>query len=259
MQAVCINLPLTFSVISSYLGIDATYNFGNLFVAQSTFRNMALKVRQTKRVPIFLGSIMIHYRFDTSSYRQLLGFIKQELGESMQLTIGNDENQSIQSAVKQTFSNTIYLHCIRHAKNTIERHLLKTQLVLQDRQKLDLVFDSPESVIQAETEHQYNERLNNLRNVYSRIRESFPNQDQPTMANLYTWFSRYQNDNFRNHLLAEVRIRASYVDYHNKAKFLYETDVESTNHVINNATNWKLLSLSEIIDILHKLVISQSE
>ena len=78
---------------------------------------------------------MIHYRCDTSSYRQLLGFIKQELGESIQLTIGSDGGQSIQSAVKQTFPNTIHLHCTRHVKKNSERHLLNTQLVLQDRQK----------------------------------------------------------------------------------------------------------------------------
>ena len=201
---------------------------------------------------------MLRYRCDTSSYRQLLGFIKQELGKSIQLTIGSDGDQSIQSAVKQTFSNTIHLHCTRHVKKNIERHLLKTQLVLEDRQKLlDLAFDSPESLIQAETERQYNERLNNLRDVCSRIRELSPNQDQSSMANFYTWFLRHQNDNFRNHLIGEVRIRASYVDCHDAAELFYYNDVESMNHVLKNATNSKLLSLLEIIDTLHTQIISQ--
>ena len=168
------------------------------------------------------------------------------------------ETKVIQSAVKQTFPNTIHLHCTRHVKKNIERHLLKTQLVLQDRQKLlDLVFDSPESLIQAETEHQYDERLNYLRDVCSRIRESSLNQDQSIMANFYTWFLRYQNDNFRNHLIAEVRIRASHIDCHGAAKLLYNNDVENMNHALNNAANWELLSLSEIIDTLHKQIVSQ--
>ena len=182
---------------------------------------------------------MIHYRCDTSSYRQLLGFIKQELGESIQLTIGSDGDQSVQSAVKQSFPNTIHLHCIRLVKKNIERHLLKTQLVLQDRQKLlDLVFDSPDSLIQAKTERQYDERFNNLRDVCSRIRESSPNQDQSSMANFNTWFLRYRNDNFRNYLIAEVRTRASYDDCHGAAKLFYNNDVESINPVLKNATNW---------------------
>ena len=201
---------------------------------------------------------MIHYRCDTSSYRQLLGFRKQELGESIQLTIGSDGDQSIQSAMKQTFPNTIHLHCTRHVKNNIERHLLKTQLVLQDRQKLlNLVFDSPESLIQAEIEHQCREHLHNLRDVCSRIRESSPNQDQSSMANFYIWFLRYQNDNFSNHLIEEVRIRASHVDCHSAAKLFYNNDVESMNHVLKNATNWELPSLSETIDTLHKQIVSQ--
>ena len=255
---ISIYIPLTFTAISSCLGIDTTYNLGNFFVTSSTFHNTALQDRGTKKAPIFLGPIMIHYRCDTSSYRQLLGFIKQALWKSIQLTIGSDGDQSIQNAVKQTFPNTIHLHCTRHVKKNIERYLLKTQLVLQDRQKLlDLVFDSPESLIQAETEHQYDERLNNLRDVCSRIRESPSNQDQSSMANFYTWFLRYHNDNFRNHLIAEVRIRASYVDCHGAAKLFYNNDVESMNHVLKNAKNWELLSLSEITDTLHKQIISQ--
>ena len=130
---------------------------------------------------------MIHYHCDTSSYRQFLGFIKRELGESTQLTIRIDGGQSIQSAVKQTFPNTIHLHCTRYAKKNIERYLLKTQLVLRDRQKLlDLVFDSSESLIQTEIEHKYDERLYNLCDAYSRTREAYPNQDQSTMANFCT-------------------------------------------------------------------------
>ena len=58
------------------------------------------------------------------------------------------------------------------------------------------MFDSPESLIRVETEYQYDERLNNLHDVQSRIRESSLNQDQSTMANFYTWFLRYQNENF---------------------------------------------------------------
>ena len=99
------------------------------------------------------------------------------------------------------------------------------------------MFNSPESLIQTDTEHQYDERLNNLCDVCSRIRASSPNQSQSTMVNLYTWFLRYQNDNFRNHLIAEIRIRASYVDYHGAAKFFYKNYVENMNHVLKNATS----------------------
>ena len=119
------------------------------------------------------------------------------------------------------------------------------------------MFDSLESLIQTETERQYDERLNNLRDVRNRIRESSRNRDQSTMANFYAWFLRYQNGNFRNHLMAEVRILTSYVDYYDAAKLFLNNDVESMSHVLKNATNWELLSLPEIIDIFRKLVISQ--
>ena len=36
---------------------------------------------------------MIHYRCDTSSFLQLVESIRQELGKSIQLTIGSDGDQ----------------------------------------------------------------------------------------------------------------------------------------------------------------------
>ena len=126
----CLYHPLTFTAISSCLGIDTTYNLGNFLATPSTFCNTALQDGRTKKARIFLGPIMIHYRCNTRSYRQLLGFIKQELREYVQLTIGSDGDQCIQSTVKQTFPNIIHLQCIQHAKKNIERHLLKAQLSL---------------------------------------------------------------------------------------------------------------------------------
>jgi transposase-like protein len=118
-------------------------------------------------IVLFFGPVMVHYHCNASSYRELLGFIRQELGESVQLTLGSDGEKGTESAVKDIFPNSIHLYCTGHVKKNIERYLLKTQLILEDRQKLlDVIFDSSDALIQAETEHQYNERLNSLRDIY---------------------------------------------------------------------------------------------
>jgi hypothetical protein len=68
---------------------------------------------------------------------------------------------------------------------------------------------------------------------------------------------RYQDEVFRNPLVADVRIRAAYVDYHGSSRLFYNNDVESTNHVLKNAINREVRSLSDVIDLLPKQIISQ--
>ena len=192
-----------------YIDVDTTYNLGNFFVSPTSYRNTVLEIRRTRKTSSFC-SVIVHYRCDTDSYRELLGFIRQELGESAQITIGSGGERGIQSAVKEIFPNSIHLHCTRHVKKNIERHLLKSQLTLEDRQRLlELMFDTPASLIQLQTEHQYNERLNGLRDMCNGIVASSTHQDQLETENFYTWFLRYQNDFFQNHLIPEVRVRAS--------------------------------------------------
>jgi len=49
--------------------------------------------------------MMVHYRFDANSCRELLGFIREELAESIQLTIGSDGEKAIQWANKNIYDD----------------------------------------------------------------------------------------------------------------------------------------------------------
>lgn len=241
----------------SLIGIDTTYNIGNFFVTPTSFRNIALQDRRTKKSPIFLGSVMIHYRCDGGAYSELLTLIKKELGDSVQITIGSDGDKGFVTAVKDVYPNAIHLYCTRHVKKNIERHLLKTAISVDHRRRiLDSIFDSPDSLIQAETEQEYDERLNQLRDICSTI-DTPSNTDGSNTSNFYTWFLRYQNEAFQNHLIAAVRLRACHVDHNGSAKLFYNNDAESLNHVLKNVTDWQALSLSELIDILHRKISSQ--
>ena len=251
------DLQVGSSLLGMYVAVDTTYNLGNFCYTYVISQYGSSRQANTKNSNFF-GPVMVHYPCDTSSYRELFEYIRQELGESTQIIIGSNGEKCINNAIKDVFPNSIHLYCTRHVKKNIERHLLKSQLTLADRQKLlELIFDSPDSLIQAEAEQQYNERLNSLRDVCNGIVSWSSNQNQLETGNFYTWFLRYQNDVFQNHLIAEVRIRAAYVDHHGAAKLYYNNDVESINHVLNSTTNWELLPLSEMIDLLHKEIVSQ--
>ena len=245
----------TFSICS--LGIDSTYNLGHFFVTPTTFRNTALQNRRTKKAPVFCGPTIIHYRTDSHSYEELLDYLRRELQPSNSLIIGSDGAPAIKSAVASVFPDSIQLFCTRHVKNNIERELIKLQISKDERREvLEYLFDSPESLIQSETEDEFDQRLDGLRDVWYRIIDR--NEQRFSDPNDFlTWFNRYQSQTFRNHLIASVRIQVGYVDRHDKPILFYNNDIEALNHVLKHDANWEVQSLSSIIDIIERQITMQ--
>ena len=193
---------------------------------------------------------MIHYRNDSHPYEELLEYLRRELRDSSNLVIGSDGAPGIKSAVEAVFPDSIHLFCARHVRNNIERQLMKIQFSKDERhQLLEYLFDCPESLIQSETENEFNRRLDDLREVWHTIIDQ--NKRYLGDSNdFFTWFNRYQLKTFRHHLIASVRIQARYLDRHGSPQLFYNNDIESLNHVLKHDANWEVQSLSRIIDII---------
>ncbi|CAF4731833.1 unnamed protein product, partial [Rotaria sp. Silwood2] len=241
----------------SVLCIDTTFNLGRFFVTPIAFRNTAVQYRKTKKAPIFIGPTMIHYRDDAQSYQELLDYVRRELGDCSTLVIGSDGAKAIKKAVDNVFPDSTHLYCTRHVRQNIERQLMKCRTTLDERRGLlELIFDSSESLIQSETEEEFQDRLNQLSEYWRTIQR----RDQTRFnggADFYQWFNQYQTNIFRNHLIAAIRIPINFLDRNGSARLFYNNDIESMNHSFKNQTNWELRSLSEIIDILGQLITSQ--
>ena len=107
---------------------------------------------------------MIHYRNDAQSYQELLDYVRRELSCSP-IIIGSDGEKAIQKAVDVAFPKSTHLYCTRHVRSNIERQLVKCRATQDEsRTLLDLIFDSLESLIQSETEEEFQERLSELNN-----------------------------------------------------------------------------------------------
>ena len=238
-------------------GIDTTFNLGHFFVTPTTFRNTALQNRRTKKTPVFCGPTMIHYRNDVRSYEELLDYLRRELRAPNDFVIGSDGAQAIVNAVRSVFPDSIHLFCVRHVRNNIERHLMKIQLSKDERrQLLEYLFDRPESLIQFETEDEFNRRLEGLSEVWHSILDG--NEERFSDSNdFFAWFTRYQLDTFRRHLIGSVRLQAGYVDHHGSPRLFYNNDIEAFNHVLKNDAHWDIQSLSSIIDIIDKQITMQ--
>jgi transposase-like protein len=200
---------------------------------------------------------MIHYRNDSHSYEELLDYLRRELRAPSDLVIGSDGAPAIKSAVAAVFPDSIHLFCVRHVRNNIERHLMKIQLPRDERRELlEYMFDCPESLVQSETEAEFNQRLDGLREVWHGIIDRSGARFNDT-SDFFTWFDRYQLETFRHHLIASVRIQAGYLDRYDSPRLFYNNDIEALNHVLKHDANWEIQSLSRIIDIIENQISMQ--
>ena len=60
-------------------------------------------------------------------------------------------------------------------------------------------------------------------------------------------------------MLASVRLSLNYVDMSGNQRLYYNNDVEAMNHVLKVAANWEVRSLSDVIDIIDKVIMTQKK
>ena len=159
-------LRVSFIILIFAIGIDTTFNLGHFFVTPTTFRNTAVQNQRTKKTPVFCGPTMIYYRNDVRSYEELLDCLRRKLRASKDLVIDSDGASAIVNAFTSVFPDSIHLFCVRHVPNNIERHLRKLQLSKDERRELlEYLFNAPKSLTQSQSEDEFNQRLDALRDV----------------------------------------------------------------------------------------------
>ena len=118
------------------------------------------------------------------------------------------------------------------------------------------MFDSPESLVQSESEEEFEQRIDILRELSHGIGNEDNVGEEPS-RNFFDWFERYQMNNFRQHLVASIRMSINYLDANGNPRLYYNNDVEAMNHVLKIATNWEIKSLSDVIDIVDRAITTQ--
>ena len=200
---------------------------------------------------------MIHYRENSQSYQELLEFLRHEMNESVPKAFGSDGAKSIVNAISFVFPSSAQLVCTRHVRKNIERYLIKSRATIDQRRRLlQFIFDSPEALVQSKTEEEFEERMDILREISEGVRNE-DDHDENSSNNFFNWFERYQSNVFRQHMLASVRLSLNYVDMSGNPRLYYNNDVEAMNHVLKVAANWEVKSLSDVIDIIDRVIMTQ--
>ena len=121
---------------------------------------------------------------------------------------------------------------------------------------MQFIFDSPEALVQSKTEEEFEERMDILREISKGVRNE-DNHDENSWNNFFNWFERYQSNVFRQHISGSVRLSLNYVDMSGNPRLYYSNDVEARNHVLKVAANWEVESLSDVIDIIDRVIMTQ--
>ena len=113
----------------SIMGIDPTFNLGNVFVTVTTYKHLMVKRKSNNEQPVFIGPCFIHMQQETQTY---FSFLSSLIGKKNDLrdlkAYGSDGEVTLLNALVAAFPDAIGLRCFIHMKDNIEDHLRTSNL-----------------------------------------------------------------------------------------------------------------------------------
>jgi hypothetical protein len=128
--------PTEFSVFC----VDPTFNVfeeeNKLSLTVSTYRNLKLRVKKTKKPPVFIGPLLMHQSKDWQTYSKFAHSLVTDKPElSGLLAFGTDGEKALKDGLQRNFLIATALRCMIHSKKNIEEDLSKRNFSSEDRQK----------------------------------------------------------------------------------------------------------------------------
>ena len=100
---------------TSVLGIDTTFNLCKMWVTDTCYRNQRLVSRRTKKHPVHLGPVMLHFSKDTETFRRFcLELISANPAISNLRKVGVDMEAAIFNGFRSAIGSLMQLYCVRH-------------------------------------------------------------------------------------------------------------------------------------------------
>ena len=129
---------------SSVLGIDPTFNLGDIYVTPMVYEHKMVKNKVTGKHPSFIGPALIHQDRKYGTYYYFATEIKK-IYQSLQnlMAIGTDGEEALSSAFPSVFPNCVHLQCSLHKRENLIRKLRELKVdEVKAKQILSDVFGS---------------------------------------------------------------------------------------------------------------------
>lgn len=110
--------------ITSILGVDKTYNLGELHVTLTVFKNLSVVRMRSQDHPIFIGPIPLHANSDFVTYTVLFDHLAALLHrEDRQPLCGSDDEKAMRRAIKKAFPERHHILCTLHLKRNLQDYM----------------------------------------------------------------------------------------------------------------------------------------
>ncbi|CAH1245863.1 PIN4 [Branchiostoma lanceolatum] len=226
---------------TTVLGLDKTYNLGDLHVTPTVFKHLGLVRAKTDDHPLFLGPIFIHGDSDVPTYQFFLSTLNTELaGRAGEPVFGSDQEKGIRQAILGAFPDAPRIACDRHLRNNALDYLRDKVGAPNSVRKtiLSTIFGDC-GITHAESRVIFEQRKDRAE---ATIRDEAPD------------FLRYFNqtlepvldENFQT-VLNRPEVPDGWTN----------NNSESINHVLKMAVDWKPQPLPKLIETLHDVVKGQ--
>lgn len=237
--------PLTFGPLS----VDPTFDLGDFNVTVTSYRNLLLRNRKTRKNPVMVGPMLIHCRKLFSSYHFLasqLVCLKPSLSQLQ--AFGTDGEECLYTAFSTQFPNARHLRCFLHFRDNCKAklHELKAPnhvaiIIIQD------IFGSflkgKEGLVDANDVYDLHCKLQSLKTAWESLVPDF-----------FDWFVKNKLLALETSMLKPVR-QASGLG--NPPEPFYTNDVESINRVIKRKTDYRTSEWPDFCRLARELVDEQ--
>jgi hypothetical protein len=232
----------------SVLGIDRTFNLGDVYVTVTSFKHQGLLRRTTNEPPIVFGPMLLHGSATWEVYSGFLTTVGDSFGTRKQpsLVVGSDDEKAIRRAISESFTQSTNALCTLHLKKNVDDFLQnKVGLAAAGRKQVAQAIFGQHGAVAAENHDVFHQRIEAVKELVAGLT---PNAAKFNEEYLY---GRRQ--------LVQL-LRTGVLEPNMKHGIGYQwtnNNSESANHVLKAATQWKSLPLPDLVDKLHQVVKTQ--
>ena len=228
------------------LGVDRTFNLGDVYVTATCFKHTSLLQKRTKDHPIFVGPILIHGSCTHDVYGYLFNRFAAELPPELisNLVIGSDDEPALRRAIRETLPEATNVLCSRHIKNNLTRHLVKDVGVdeIGVRQIKSDVF-GVNGLVHQQDDVQFNDAIHQLKTFVK-------NRNVGKVNAFISYVDNSLYDSIKYGLQVPFATRGIPLDWTNN-------NCESVNSMLKSFVDWKKSQLPVLINKLREIVLMQ--
>ena len=230
----------------SVLGVDRTFNLGPCFVTVIVYTCKAVVRNDTRSHPTFVGPMFLHWDGQYLTYRRFFSEVQGLLDNDVSSTevrlsasavIGSDEEKGLTKALRDVFSGSTHLLCVKHLRDNIIDYMRNKCGVQQSiRNRLVSKMFDDDGLINADDSV-----------AYSQAADSLASECETVSSTLGEHFRRHVEPALRRFVF-EPRQQHPWV-----SRRWTNNAAESMNHLLKLSIDWHPRRLPELVDRLYKV------